>query len=113
MIIHHTSLSARSVEAVIKKRWKDDSVELLNKYVEKLSALENPLKEDYETALKNVAEEAECGAGRIIHPVRVATSGVGIGPGVYDLLFILGKDEVISRVNDALKIIPEIKARIS
>jgi hypothetical protein len=38
---------------------------------------------------------------------------VGIGPGVYDLLFILGKDEVITRINDALKIIPDIKAKIS
>ncbi len=58
--------------------------------------------------LKQVAEEAECGAGRIIHPVRLSTSGVGIGPGVYDLLFILGKDEVIERINEALKIIPDM-----
>ena len=100
-------------EAVIKKRWKDDSAELLQKYIVKLSELDNPRKEDYEIALKQVAEEAECGAGRIIHPARVATSGVGIGPGVYDLLFILGKDEVITRINNALKIIPEIKAKIS
>ena len=56
-------------------------------------------------------EEAECGAGRIIHPARVATSGVGIGPGVYDLLYILGKDEVISRIDEALNVIPEIKAK--
>ncbi len=100
-------------EAVIKKRWKDDSADLLQKYVVKLSELNNPTKEDYETALKQVAEEAECGAGRIIHPVRLATSGVGIGTGVYDLLFILGKDEVIARINEALKVIPEIKERIN
>jgi glutamyl-tRNA synthetase len=100
-------------EAVIKKRWKNDSVVLLQKYVQKLSDMINPSKEDFETALKQVTEEADCGAGRIIHPVRVATSGVGIGPGVYDLLFILGKDEVISRINDALKVIPDIKANIS
>ncbi len=100
-------------ETVIKKRWKDDSVDLLQKYVAKLTELENPIKADYEIALKQVAEAAECGAGRIIHPVRVATSGMGIGPGVYDLLFILGKDEVIARINNALNIIPEIKKNIS
>ena len=99
-------------EIVIKKRWKDDSVELLNKYAEKLSALDNPSKEDFEIALKQVAEGAECGAGRIIHPARLTTSGVGIGPGVYDLLFILGKDEVISRIDHALKVIPEIKKNL-
>lgn len=100
-------------EAVVKKRWKDDSVELLQKYVEKLSALKNPQKEDFEIALKQVAEEAECGAGRIIHPVRLATSGVGIGPGVYDLLYILGKNEVIIRINEALEVIPDIKAKLN
>ncbi len=100
-------------ETVVKKRWKDDSVELLQKYVEKLSSIGNPTKEDFEIALKQVAEESECGLGRIIHPVRLATSGVGIGPGVYDLLFILGKDEVITRINEALKVIPDIKAKLS
>jgi len=100
-------------ETVVKKRWKDDSVALLQEYVKKLSVLENPAKEDYETALKQVAEEADCGVGRIIHPARLATSGVGIGPGVYDLLYILGKDEVISRIDEALKVIPEIKAKLS
>lgn len=99
-------------EEVISKRWKDDSVKLLENYAAKISGLNNPTKEDFEIALKQVAEEAECGAGRIIHPVRVATSGVGIGPGVYDLLFILGKDEVIARINKAIKIIPELKAKL-
>ncbi|MBU0473732.1 MAG: glutamate--tRNA ligase [Bacteroidetes bacterium] len=99
-------------EEVIKKRWKEDSVQLLEKYIIKISHLENPKKEDFEIALKQVAEEAECGAGRIIHPLRVATSGSGIGPGVYDLLFILGKDEVIARINNSLEVIPEIKAKL-
>ena len=100
-------------EDVIKKRWKDDSVKLLENYSSKIAQLNNPTKEDFEFALKQVAEEAECGAGRIIHPVRIATSGVGIGPGVYDLLLIIGKDEVISRINKAIKTIPELKAKLS
>lgn len=100
-------------EAVIKKRWKDDSEELLRNYIAKISELDSPSKEDYEIALKSVAEEAECGAGRLIHPARLATSGVGIGPGVYDLLFILGKDEVIERMSKALEIIPKISSQLN
>lgn len=100
-------------ENVIKKRWKDDSEELLRNYIAKISELDSPSKEDYETALKSVAEEAECGAGRLIHPARLATSGVGIGPGVYDLLFILGKDEVIKRMNKALEIIPKVSSELN
>ncbi len=89
-------------EAVIKKRWKDDSKELLLEYVSRLKEIENPQKEDYEKILVAIAEEREIGKGRLIHPLRLAVSGVGIGPGVYDLLFILGKDEVINRIETAL-----------
>ncbi len=89
-------------EAVIKKRWKDDSKELLLEYVSRLKKIENPQKEDYEKILVAIAEEREIGKGRLIHPLRLAVSGVGIGPGVYDLLFILGKDEVINRIETAL-----------
>lgn len=89
-------------EAVIKKRWKDDSKELLLEYVSRLKEIENPQKEDYEKILVTIAEEREIGKGRLIHPLRLAVSGVGIGPGVYDLLFILGKDEVINRIETAL-----------
>lgn len=99
-------------EEVIKKQWKEDSAQLLENYAVKIAQLNNPTKSDFEIALKQVAEEAQCGAGRIIHPVRLATSGVGIGPGVYDLLHILGKNEVISRINTALKVIPELKAKL-
>ncbi len=89
-------------ESVIKKRWKDDSKELLLEYVSRLKEIENPQKEDYEKILVAIAEEREIGKGRLIHPLRLAVSGVGIGPGVYDLLFILGKDEVINRIETAL-----------
>jgi glutamyl-tRNA synthetase len=89
-------------EAIIKKRWKDDSVELLTEYIAKLKEVDNPKKEDYEKILVEIAEAREIGKGRLIHPLRLAVSGVGIGPGVYDLLFILGKDEVINRIETAL-----------
>jgi glutamyl-tRNA synthetase len=98
---------------VVKKRWKDDSAELLNEFVRKIEPLENPTKEDYEHALAEIAEEREIGKGRIIHPLRLAVSGVGIGPGVFDLVYILGKDEVIERIKIALEKIPAIKESLS
>ncbi len=98
---------------VVKKRWKDDSAELLNEFVRKIEPLENPTKEDYEHALAEIAEEREIGKGRIIHPLRLAVSGVGIGPGVFDLVYILGKDEVIERIKTALEKIPAIKESLS
>lgn len=90
-------------EKTLKKRWKEDSPELLTKLRDEFEKMENPTKEDFETALKGLAEELDVGLGKLIHPVRLAVSGVGQGPGVFDLLYTIGKDEVIKRINTALE----------
>jgi glutamyl-tRNA synthetase len=89
-------------EQNLKKRWKEDSADLLKELNEKFSQLQNPSKEDYEKALDEVSSEMNVGKGKLIHPLRIAVSGVGEGPGVYDILIVIGKDETISRVNNAL-----------
>ncbi|MGE5437690.1 MAG: glutamate--tRNA ligase, partial [Syntrophothermus sp.] len=90
-------------ESVISKRWKPESTTYLIKLKEKYEQLDNPQKEDYENALKSLAEEMNVGAGNFIHPLRLALSGVGGGPGVYDIAYILGKDESINRISKAIE----------
>jgi len=92
-------------EKIINKRWESDTTEYLKLLVEKYLALDNPAKEDYETVLQITVKELNIGAGKLIHPLRLALSGIGVGPGIYDLLYILGKEEVIKRINNALEII--------
>ncbi|PID59625.1 MAG: glutamate--tRNA ligase [Ignavibacteriae bacterium] len=95
-------------ENIIKKRWKDDSPKLLNNLVDELENNKAETKEDFEKILKSVVEKNECGMGRLMHPLRLAVSGVGLGPGVYDLLKILGKEEVIERIKIVLTKIPKL-----
>lgn len=89
-------------EATIKKRWKEDSSELLQKLKDNFSKLENPAKDDFENSLHNTALENNVGNGKLIHPLRIAVSGMGEGPGVFDIVTILGKDETIKRIDNAL-----------
>jgi len=89
-------------ETVISKRWKEDSPILLKKLNDEFASLDNPTKEDYEIALKKVAESESVGVGKLIHPLRLAVSGMGGGPGVYDILVIIGKEKTISRINKAI-----------
>jgi len=67
--------------------------------------LSNPTKEEYEHALTKVAEELEVGKGKLIHPLRLAVSGQSTGPGMFDILSILGKDEVVKRIKVAVETI--------
>ena len=88
---------------VAKKRWNAATPAQLKCLALEFSSLENPRKEDYETALHKTAESLHSGNGALIHAVRLAISGVGGGPGVYDILAILGKDESVKRINAAIE----------
>ena len=89
-------------EKVMKKRWKEDSPDLLKIFSQRIEQLVSPTKEGYERILKKLCEEKEIGLGRLIHPLRLALSGVGIGPGIFDLIFILGTEESLKRIDKAL-----------
>ncbi|RPI64196.1 MAG: glutamate--tRNA ligase, partial [Ignavibacteriales bacterium] len=89
----------------VEKNWKPETPEHLNKLKEEFASLNNPTKEDFETALSKVSGELNVGKGKLIHPLRLAVSGQSTGPGMFDLLFILGKDEVVKRIEAAIKCI--------
>jgi glutamyl-tRNA synthetase len=92
-------------ESVIKKRWKDHTPEQITMLRDNIEKIDGSSPEKFEEAFTLAAEELGIGKGKLIHPVRLAVSGIGTGPGVYDLLFILGKEEVIKRINHALETI--------
>ncbi len=90
-------------EDIVKKRWKKYSAEYLEKFIKAIETLENPGHDEFQDTLKKTAEELGVGNGQLIHPARLAVSGIGVGPGVFDLLAILGKEEVIKRIKTAIE----------
>ncbi len=90
-------------QKAIEKNWKPETPEQLKKLKDAFSLLINPTKADYEQTLTQVAEELSVGKGKLIHPLRLAVSGQSTGPGMFDLLYILGKDDVINRINYAIE----------
>lgn len=90
-------------QKAIEKNWKFETPDYLKRFIQEISLIDNPTKEHYEIALDKVADEFNIGKGKIIHPLRLAVSGQSTGPGIFDLLFILGKDEVIKRIEKAIE----------
>ena len=90
-------------EEVVKKRWKPDSAGYLKLLSGEFSKLNDPSKEDFENVLRQTAENLGTGTGKLIHPLRLAVSGVGGGPGVFDILYIIGKEKTINRLNKAIE----------
>ena len=55
-----------------------------------------------ETTLKTTAANLGVKVGAIVHPTRLAVSGSNIGPSLYHLLEVLGKEKVLARIDRAL-----------
>ena len=72
-----------------------------------MEAIENWNVEHIEKELRNVAEKYEIPAGRIIHPVRLALSGVPNGPSLFAMMELLGKETCIRRLNKTLELFPK------
>jgi len=69
---------------------------------EAFSALETFDADNIETTLKSTASELGVKVGAIIHPTRLAVTGSNVGPSLYHLLEVLGKQKVLARVDRAL-----------
>ena len=93
----------------VKKRWKDDSAQLILEFCDEISKLEPFEAVGLESALRQIAERHESSAGRIIHPVRLAVSGLGGGPGLFEMLEVLGRETVVRRLKKGAKDIPGLR----
>ncbi|MFV0337442.1 MAG: glutamate--tRNA ligase, partial [Chthoniobacterales bacterium] len=56
-----------------------------------------------EATLKTTASENNCKTGTLIHPARVASSGRSVGPSLYHMLEVLGKEKVLTRFDHMLE----------
>jgi glutamyl-tRNA synthetase len=55
-----------------------------------------------ESALKSLAQKLGCKTGDLVHPARVAASGRSVGPSLYHMLEVMGKDRVLKRFDRML-----------
>ncbi len=87
---------------VIKKWWTRDTPGVLERLIDEFSLIPDGGTEEFEPTLEKVAQALGIEKGKIIHPLRVAISGVGGGPGIYDIVRILGRNECIARMRTAI-----------
>jgi len=54
-------------------------------------------------AAGDFAEAQELKLGKVAQPLRAALSGSNISPGIFEVMEILGREESLARIDDALK----------
>lgn len=89
-------------EASVNKFWKDEVKEIIPKVHEFVKGIEPFDKETIETSLHDLITTNEWPMGKVMNTLRLFLVGVSKGPGIADMMAILGKDEVDSRITNAI-----------
>jgi glutamyl-tRNA synthetase len=86
-------------KAVEKRLRAAGAAELLRAFRPVLESTEPYTVAVLEERLRQFCEERGVKAGALIHPLRVSTTGIEVGPGVFDCLEILGRRETLRRID--------------
>ncbi|MFC1537872.1 glutamate--tRNA ligase [Candidatus Latescibacterota bacterium] len=84
---------------------KPETNEYLEKLIDTFETMGTFNEQKLEDAVRNLAEELNIGGGKLIHPTRLAVSGVTGGPGLFEMLALIGRERVVSRMRRAIKFI--------
>ncbi len=89
----------------VNKRWKDTSAALVRAYADRLAALGGFGAGSAEGALRSIAEQANVGAGALIHPTRLAVTGRMEGAGLFETMERLGQETCVRRLRTAAEVL--------
>jgi len=59
-------------------------------------------REPLEGALNDFVASKEIGFGKLAGPLRAALSGRAVSPSVFDMMMLIGREETLARLEDAL-----------
>ncbi len=90
-------------EKTIRKKWKEDTPKYMSELKDRLEELSDFSSESIEIEFKKYLEENELGMGMLLPAFRVSLTGLGMGPSLFDIASLLGKEETIQRMETALE----------
>ena len=86
-------------KAVEKYLKKPNSNDIIAKCKNAIQALARYDKASIEEIYRKLAEELKVKPAELIHPTRVAISGKTVGAGLFDMMELLGRDKVLTRLS--------------
>ena len=89
-------------EKPVKKQWKEDTPQLMQKVAEIIEAIDDFASANLETNIKAWITESELSFGKVMGPLRLVIVGDLKGPHLFDILGMIGKQECLNRIKKAI-----------
>lgn len=92
-------------EKTRKKKWSEQSQQMMQDLIDRFMDLDDFSEGAIEEVFKNYLSEKEVGFGKVGPSFRLAVTGKGMGPSMFAICEVLGKEEVVSRIKKAIKVL--------
>lgn len=92
-------------EKTVKKRWKEDSAHCMTELMEVLKDIDDFSIENQEKIVMAWIESKGYKTGDIMNAFRLTLVGEGKGPHMFDISWVLGKEETLKRMKRAIEVL--------
>ncbi|PTX60487.1 glutamyl-tRNA synthetase [Kordia periserrulae] len=89
-------------EKAQKKALKEGTDDILRKLIDIINSTEEYTVESLQTNIKGWITDNEIGFGKVMQPLRFALAGALSGPDLFTIMFMIGKQETIKRIEKVL-----------
>ncbi len=94
----------------VKKKWKADTAEIMQELLTELKTIEDFTTENIESKFQAYLERKEYGFGKVGPGFRLLVTGKGMGPSMFHICSVLGKETVIDRMEKGIAKVEGLKA---
>ena len=88
--------------AAVAKFWKDDIPSLIPQVRSFIASLDPFTKEHVGESLEGLIRDNGWPMGKVMNTLRLFLVGKSVGPGVADMMALMGKDEVLRRIDKGI-----------
>ena len=86
----------------MRKKWKGQIPSIMQELSSLLEKIEDFSEKKIEESFKAFLAEKELSFGVVLPNFRVAVTGLGMGPSMFQISALLGKEEVLARIQTAI-----------
>ena len=89
-------------EKAYGKAYKDDTPEFMKTLMTVIKSINDFTVENTQTTIKGWITDSGIGFGKVMMPLRVALVGSLQGPDLFDIMYLIGKNETLKRIEKAI-----------
>lgn len=89
-------------EKASKKAFKEDTAEILQEVIQIVTRTKEFTVQNLQSKIKGWITDNEIGFGKVMMPLRLSLVGALQGPDVFEIMFLIGKNETIARISKAV-----------